>query len=80
MDNNILSEFTAFIEKSAVAMGDNTLATTQAPAGQSAPRVATTDEVNNSISPGLGNPSHGGAMGVPKAVTAPGKPLQKAKF
>lgn len=80
MDNNILSDFKAFIEKSAVAMGEGTIQAPPATAGQSAPRVATTDEVNNSISPGIGNPSHGGAMGVPKPVTAQGQPLKPAKF
>ena len=108
LHENILSEFAAFIEKSAAAMGMlsaqptppavNTV--TPQPAAQasgpgalgpnqlvspsvssqSTSRVGTTDSVNNTMSPGISNPSHGGAEGMPKATTKPGAPLKKIKF
>ena len=116
MNDNILSDFVAFIEKSAQLMGGISAPTpaptlkavapaavsaipqasaapsaeqsmggmdVQKPAvtsAQGAARQSDTDSVNNTMSAGVSNPSHGGAEGMPNAVTTPGQPLKKAKF
>lgn len=80
MSDNILSEFEAFIQKSAQAMGGVAPVAGQVTSGQGAPREGSTDAVNNTMSAGISNPSHGGAMGMPKPITTPGKPLTSTKW
>ena len=63
-----------------MSMGGATVQTPAVPSAQGQARQSSTDTVNNTMSSGVTNPSHGGSEGMPKAVTAPGQPLKKSKF
>jgi hypothetical protein len=67
MSENILNDFMLFLEKSATVIGgqpDNASQGTVL-SGKDDPREGKVDVVNNTMAPGVKNPSHGGAEGMP---------------
>ena len=72
MSENILNDFVQFLDKSATVIGGQPGNTQEAPvlSGSYAPREGKTDVVNNSMSPGVKNPSHGGSEGMPLKAPA----------
>jgi hypothetical protein len=72
MNENILTEFFSFLDKSATLKAANEEIGTNPPplpTGKE-PRHSAVDQVNNTQAPGLNNPSHGGAGGMPLKAPA----------
>lgn len=72
MSENILNDFVQFLEKSATVIGGQPGNTQEAQvlSGSNSPREGKTDVVNNSMSPGVKNPSHGASEGMPLKAQA----------
>jgi hypothetical protein len=78
MSENILNEFFSFLDKSATLKAANENIGTNPPplpTGKE-PRMLAVDSVNNTQAPGLSNPSHGGAGGMPMKA----QPLKPASW
>jgi hypothetical protein len=78
MSENILTEFFSFLDKSATLKTANQIIGTNPPPHPSGdqPRHTAVDQVNNTQAPGLKNPSHGGAGGMPLKA----QPLKPASW
>jgi hypothetical protein len=79
MDENILTAFVKFLEKSATVVGGTSpspVVENNVQSGSSSPREVKVDTVNNTQAPGVSNPSHGGAAGMPLTAA----PLKKAPW